>query len=206
MNAHFTFAFRMLRTISLSLLLATISRVGLAQSERPLTLEAIFSEGLLTPETVSSIRWMNDGRYYTAQVSEDTAYYQHILRYDATTGEAVDTLVNGRRLVLSDEATAGNPLALAYEEYELSPQEDKVLFATEVEPVYRRSRRAYYYVYDLASKTLRPLISECWLGSSILGESFGSTSAPPPVSTTASIMLIAGAPMKPATKTLSGVS
>ena len=83
-----------------------------------LTLEAIFADNLLQQETVSSIRWMNDGRYYTAQVSEDTVYYQHILRYDVTTGEAVDTLVNGRQLVPRD---APDTPALAYDNYELSP-------------------------------------------------------------------------------------
>lgn len=119
-----------------------------------LTLDAIFDSDLLREETVSSIRWMNDGRHYTAQVSEDTAYYQHVLRYDITTGEAVDTLVNGRRLVPAGEPDTP---ALAYDNYELSPQEDKVLFATELEPIYRRSRKAYYYVYDIATGTFLPL-------------------------------------------------
>ena len=117
-----------------------------------LTLEAIFADNLLQQETVSSIRWMDDGRYYTAQESEDTAYYQHILRYDITTGDVVDTLVNGRQLVPDDDTPA-----LAYDDYELSPQEDKVLFATELEPIYRRSSKAYYYVYDQATGDFRPL-------------------------------------------------
>ena len=119
-----------------------------------LTLEAIFADNLLQQETVSSIRWMNDGHYYTAQVSEDTVYYQHILRYDVATGEAVDTLVNGRQLVPHN---APDTPALAYDNYELSPREDKVLFATELEPIYRRSRKAYYYVYDLTTGDFQPL-------------------------------------------------
>ena len=126
----------------------------LDSSAQPLTLEAIFADNLLQQETVSSIQWMNDGRYYTAQVSEDTAYYQHILRYDITTGNVVDTLVNGRELVLSDEP--GTP-ALAYDTYELSPQEDRVLFATELEPIYRRSKKAYYYLHNLTTGDFEPL-------------------------------------------------
>ncbi len=162
MHCYYSSCLSAIRTAALpQLLLLVLStsayHFSTAQSKQPLTLEAIFTEGLLNPETVSSIRWMDDGRYYTAQVTEDTAYYQHILRYDVTTGEAVDTLVNGRELVLPEDASAGNPLALAYDNYELSPQENKVLLATELEPIYRRSRRAYYYVYDLESKTLRPV-------------------------------------------------
>ena len=133
---------------------AAASQAQSPDSARPLTLEAIFADNLLRQETVSSIRWMNDGRYYTAQVSEDTVYYQHILRYDVTTGEAVDTLVNGRQLVPRD---APDIPALAYDNYELSPREDKVLFATELEPIYRRSRKAYYYVYDLTTGDFQPL-------------------------------------------------
>ena len=125
---------------------------------RPLTLEAIFADNLLQQETVSSIRWMNDGRYYTAQVSEDTAYYQHILRYDITSGNVVDTLVNGRQLMPPGDDSPSNDLpAMAYDNYELSPQEDRVLFATELAPIYRRSRQAYYYVYDLTTGDFKPL-------------------------------------------------
>lgn len=153
--------YRFIRTL-LGIWLGATCLQAMAQSEsdalgdgpRTLTLEAIFEENLLQEETVSSIRWMKSGRYYTAQVSEDTAYYQHILRYDVTTGEPVDTLVNGRRLVPSDEPDTP---ALAYDNYELSPQEDKVLFATELEPIYRRSRQAYYYVYDRTTGDFRPL-------------------------------------------------
>ena len=152
-------------TLFLSIsLLFVVPRPGLAQpvaalsgngtGTQPVTLEAIFEDNLLQQETVSSIRWMDDGRYYTAQVSEDTVYYQHILRYDITTGEAVDTLVNGRQLVPADDPETP---ALAYDNYELSPQEDKVLFATELEPIYRRSSQAYYYVYDLTTDVFQPL-------------------------------------------------
>ena len=132
----------------------TATSPGDGTGTQPLTLEAIFADGLMEQETVSSIRWMDDGRYYTAQESEDTAYYQHILRYDITTGQVVDTLVNGRQLVPKGDRETP---ALAYDDYQLSPAEDKVLFATELEPIYRRSRKAYYYVYDRTSGDFQPL-------------------------------------------------
>jgi len=95
---------------------------------------------------------MADGRYYTSVVPDDMEYYEHILRYDITTGEVVDTLVNGANLV-----PEGEPLALRYNDYQLSNDEQQVLFATEMEPIYRRSTRAYYYTYDIAEDTFRPL-------------------------------------------------
>lgn len=96
---------------------------------------------------------MSDGRYYTSQVHDDTSYYEHILQYDITTGEVVDTLVNGANLVLE-----GEPYAMTFLDYELSPDETKVLLATEVEPIYRHSTKAYYYIYDITNGYFRELV------------------------------------------------
>src|SRR5690606_27655410 len=39
----------------------------------------------------------------------------------------------------------------------LSPDEKKVLLATQQESIYRRSTKAYFYIYDLQNKRLVPL-------------------------------------------------
>lgn len=122
--------------------------------KKPFTLEDIFQKSLFYQQTVRGINWMANGRYYTSQVHDDTSYYEHILKYDITTGNVVDTLVNGAYLVPEDE-----PYALAFSDYALSPDETKVLLATEVEPIYRRSSKAYYYVYDLISGDFNELAS-----------------------------------------------
>jgi dipeptidyl-peptidase-4 len=124
----------------------------LGQEKKPLSLEDIFEDQVFAEYRVSGINWMADGRYYTSVVPDETEYYEHIVRYDVTNGQVVDTLVNGGSLV-----PEGEPLALAYNDYALSQDEGKVLFATELEPIYRRSTRAYYYIYDIAQDTFRPL-------------------------------------------------
>jgi dipeptidyl-peptidase-4 len=124
----------------------------LGQEKKPLSLEDIFEDQVFAEYRVSGINWMADGRYYTSVVPDETEYYEHIVRYDITNGQVVDTLVNGGSLV-----PEGEPLALAYNDYALSQDEGKVLFATELEPIYRRSTRAYYYIYDIAQDTFRPL-------------------------------------------------
>ncbi len=123
-----------------------------AQEKKQLSLEEIFDDQVFTQYRINGIRWMADGRHYTSVVPDEVEYYEHILRYDITTGEVVDTLVNGAKLVPEDE-----PLALRYNDYQLSKDEQKVLFATEMEPIYRRSTRAYYYIYDIADDSFRPL-------------------------------------------------
>src|SRR5205085_10610933 len=44
--------------------------------------------------------------------------------------------------------------------YSFSRDERKLLIATEVEPIYRRSFRARYVIYDLQSKTTKELSTE----------------------------------------------
>ncbi|WKN46357.1 S9 family peptidase [Tunicatimonas pelagia] len=132
------------------LLLYTSSSWGQTDS---LTLEAIYGQSLFSQADVKGINWMDNGQYYTSQVQEESEYYQHIIQYDITTGEAVDTLVNGRNLIPEDE-----PYALSYQQYSFSPNGNKVLIATELAPIYRRSSQAYYYVYDRTDGSFRPLV------------------------------------------------
>ena len=132
------------------LTVATISN-SWGQSQE-LTLEDIYQRGLFSQNNILGINWMDNGRYYTSQVQDENDYYQHILKYDITTGEVVDTLVNGRKLVAE-----GEPYALVYGQYSLSPDETKVLVATEYEPIYRRSTRAYYYVYNTTNDSFLKL-------------------------------------------------
>lgn len=123
-----------------------------AQNKQPITLENIFEDQTFYQYDVQGIRWMEDGQHYTSVVPDDTAYYQHILRYDVNTAEVVDTLINGAKLVPGDE-----PYALAFDDYQLGPDENKVLFATETEPIYRRSTKAYYYLYNISQDNFQAL-------------------------------------------------
>ncbi len=139
-------------SLAISPLLFLSTYIGSWAQTDSLSLEDIYSQSVFSPSNIKGINWMDDGRFYTSQVQEEEEYYQHIIQYDITTGEAVDTLVNGRQLVPEDE-----PLALSYQKYAFSSDGDKVLLATEYEPIYRRSSRAYYYVYDRDDGSFRAL-------------------------------------------------
>ena len=125
---------------------------GYSQEKQPLTLEDVFEKGVLQPQTVANIQWMDGGRYYTTLVQNEETGYTHILRYATTTGNLVDTLVNGTQLI-----PEGASQALKIDEYTLSPDENQVLLATETEPIYRRSTRATYYLYSLSDSSLQRL-------------------------------------------------
>ncbi len=106
-----------------------------------LTIEDIFARGTFFPKTVQDVNWMRDGRFYTSLTESKGS--PAVVKYDVTTGQPVETLFEAANL-----GTQANDV----DGYELSPDETKLLIATQTEPIYRRSSRSVYYVYDLKTK------------------------------------------------------
>jgi dipeptidyl-peptidase-4 len=117
-----------------------------AQQKQALTLEDIWAKPTFRTATVPGFDWMKDGRYY-ASLDEGS-----LVQHEATTGKAVATLVPASALQLPG---AAKPLAV--DGYSFNADEQKVLFTTDTEPIYRRSSRAGYYVFDRATKKLTAL-------------------------------------------------
>lgn len=142
------------RTLGLALALALTSPAllpgltptAVAQQKKDITLEDIWQKGTFQAKSVPGFNWMRDGRYYSSLDKGD------LVQHDVTTGQAVQTLVAGKDLLIP-----GSTQPLAVEGYEFNADEQKILFWTEEEPIYRRSSRALYYVYDRAAKKLTPL-------------------------------------------------
>ncbi len=111
-----------------------------AQQKQPLTLEDIFSKTTFRAASVPGFTWMRDGRYYSAV---DAA---GLVQHEVATGRAVQTLV-------AAAALGGLPV----EGYDFNADEQKVLFSTAVEPIYRHSARANYYVFDRGTRKLTAL-------------------------------------------------
>lgn len=134
-------------TIALYACLLISAFAARAQQKQPITIEDIWQNGTFTQSTVEGVNWMKNGQFYTSLVDEN-----YIVQYNVTSGEAVDTLINGRNLI-----PAGSNQPIEIDEYHLSANEDKVLISTQTEPIYRRSFTAQYYVYDLKTNKLVPL-------------------------------------------------
>ncbi|GAA4347712.1 S9 family peptidase [Hymenobacter saemangeumensis] len=143
------------RTLALALLLASNgpallsgqpSAALFAQQKQALSLEDIWASGKLLPRTVPGFDWMKDGRYYAALVNNE------VVQHEVTTGKAVQTLVPA-----ADLKPAGQQAAITINGYVFNADEQKLLLSTQTEPIYRHSQKAYYYVYDRASKKLVPL-------------------------------------------------
>ncbi len=115
----------------------------LAQTLKPITLDDVWGRnaGTFAQKTVQGVNWMKTGGFYTAQEPGK------VVKYNIVTGQPVDTLF--------DEKTAGQPISM--DAYQLSADEQKLLITTQEEPIYRRSSRADFYVYDLKTNKLIPL-------------------------------------------------
>lgn len=70
-------------------------------------------------------------------------------RYDMRSGEKVETVF--------DVARTREITLPAIESFTFSPDGSKILVCTESEPIYRRSSKAKYYVYEIRSRLLEPL-------------------------------------------------
>ena len=112
-----------------------------------LTNELIWYSGEFQEERVGGVRSMNDGKHYTSLERADIG--SAIVKYSYKTGEAVDTIATSMR--------AFGTADLRFSGYSFSADERHVLLTTNVEPIYRHSFAANFYVFDTRTLTCNPL-------------------------------------------------
>ncbi|QLG45797.1 S9 family peptidase [Costertonia aggregata] len=125
--------------ILLILLVGFIS-TAIAQKKQ-ITIEEIYG-GAFRTEGLDALRSMNNGTQYTILDFDRSNRTSSIDVYDYGTQEKVKTIVSSADLDGVQYFTS----------YEFNGDESKILLATEVESIFRRSTLGIYYVYDVASK------------------------------------------------------
>lgn len=110
-------------------------------AQQKVSVDDFTRKGTFSEKWVTGINWMNNGKFYTALAGNK------VVRYDITTGQAVETIVDGSSLE--------TPLRI--EGYSFSADESRMLLLTERQSIYRRSFVGQYFVYDLRNRSLRPL-------------------------------------------------
>ncbi|MFB9861765.1 S9 family peptidase [Rufibacter immobilis] len=121
-----------------------------AQQKRDFDLDDIFRKGTFQARSVYGVNWMRNGQFYSSQVADDKNKAVDIVQVDVTTGQPVSTILEGEDLKMDGKV-------LKYDGYSFSNDETKILFEAEHEPIYRRSSKGHFYVYDRASKKLQKL-------------------------------------------------
>src|SRR5688572_6732162 len=110
-------------------------------AQKQVTIEDFTTENTFNQKSISGINWMKDGKFYSTLESNK------IVKYNMTSGQAVETIFDG--------ATATPKVDIR--SYSFSEDEKKILLLTNYEGIYRRSFRADYFVYDVASKAIHKL-------------------------------------------------
>lgn len=124
---------------TLLLLMLFIATASLAQ--KSITIDDFTTRPTFSARSVGGINWMKDGKFYSSLQNNK------VVKFNVTTGEAVETLVDGSAL---------SPV-INIDNYAFSADEKQILISTGFEPIYRWSFRAEYFIYDVTSKTVKKL-------------------------------------------------
>ncbi|ARV12425.1 S9 family peptidase [Gilvibacter sp. SZ-19] len=116
--------------------------LGIAQKKQ-ITLEDIW-QGEFRTQYMDRLQSLDNGKEYVVLNYDRKARASTVDVFDYATSEKVRTLVNTQSLDGIDYIIS----------YELSDDESKMLIATQLQSIYRRSTLGTYYVYDLDSESL----------------------------------------------------
>ncbi len=129
-------------TILVAFVLAASS--VLTAQQKKVSLEEIWS-GTFREQRLQSLQSLKNGKEYVVLNRDRETGNTSIDVYSYKTGDKTRTLLNSADL---DGISS-------FDDFKFSKDEDKILLSTEVEPIFRRSSREVFYVYDLKSKGLK---------------------------------------------------
>lgn len=101
--------------------------------------------GVYSPKGVPATVSSTDGEFYFQENPERTK----IVKYSYKTGEPVTTVF--------DVETARDCHIKRFDGFMMSPDENRLLVYTDTEPIYRRSKKANYYYFDIRRNLLKKL-------------------------------------------------
>lgn len=128
----------------LLLLLYLTAFSTLTAQQKNISLEEIWG-GAFQTQGLDALRSLNNGKEYAVLNYNRQEKASTIDVYDYKSGKKTRTLINTQSLNGIQRIIS----------YTLNKDESKILFATELEPVYRRSTLGTYYVYDVKTKDFR---------------------------------------------------
>ena len=109
--------------------------------KKEFSLEEIWG-GAFRTQGLDELRSMKNGTQYTVLDFDRATGTRSVDKYDYKTQQKVGTIVSSSKTIPP------------FSSYEFSDDESKLILATQVEPIFRRSRLGIYYVYDITTKSL----------------------------------------------------
>ncbi|MEX2403380.1 MAG: S9 family peptidase [Balneolales bacterium] len=132
------------------LLILLLFSIQLQAQENQLTFDHLF-DGSFVPQTISSVNWMQDGKFYTSLEDNHEEGSVEIHKNNIVDGSS-EVILSSKELIPEGWT---NPIRL--EDYSFSDDESQVLIETDVERLWRRSTQSHFYVFDLETRELTKL-------------------------------------------------
>lgn len=126
---------------SLLLILATVPSLQAQKGKKNIILDDIWKNYEFLPKQISGFNFLKDGIHYT-QYDINPQQSLDLVTYNIISGEKSNTILN-------------SPWGAS--NYVFSENEEKILFETEVEQIYRHSSQANFFIYDTKDKSTQAL-------------------------------------------------
>ncbi len=120
-----------------------------AQVKRELTLEDIFSSNMYVAEKVENIRWLPNGTAFTFTENNKDSKLLDIYKYEVETGNTI--------LLLSGIDLKYNNKPIKMSDYSWTNDGKYLLIEGPEKEIWRHSRQAPYYLYELETKKITSL-------------------------------------------------
>ncbi|NNE77007.1 MAG: S9 family peptidase, partial [Pricia sp.] len=117
-------------------LLSFVAAPLIFSQTKQVTVEEVYADAFKT-KGLDELISLNNGKQYTVLNIDEVDSTSSIDKYDYDTLEKVETIVDSKNLSQIHQFTS----------YEFSKDESKLLLATEVESIFRRSTLGVFYVY-----------------------------------------------------------
>jgi dipeptidyl-peptidase 4 len=146
----------MIRKIIYTILLFKISATVLAQPNQKLnlTLDAIWSGYF--DERKLNVKMMNKSNRFAFIEAVPEKKLEMIFSLDFETGKLIDTVFSNQ-IKLPNDST---PITFTYfEDFQFSPDDEKILIKTQSEPLFRNSVKEACYVWYTKAKTIKPVLT-----------------------------------------------
>jgi len=121
---------------------------NISAQNKAITVEDIWQNYSFFPRSVPGFNFQNDGKHYTRNIQGS------IQQFDITTGQVTEVIYEPS-MVKTTENFDGE-----FDSYEFNADESKLLLASGTESIYRRSKKANYYVFDRNTKSVAPVFTE----------------------------------------------
>ncbi len=130
--------------ILVALITLTVSFSSAQVEKKQITLDDLFNKGTFRSKSIWGLTPMNNNEFYAAFNDKG-----QVAKYKLTNGEQVEVLFDPSDFEIGDLKSFSN--------YRLSSDEQKILIETNVQSIYRHSYTANNYIYDIKTKTIKPL-------------------------------------------------